>query len=99
MSVNRYFNITDDYRVTSDKYQYFILKKRVVVDKESKNFGETFWDTEAYLPKIEDVMKYFLERGIKDDIGNINAIAAWVNEIESKFTEFLKVERGRKGLK
>lgn len=99
MSVNNYFDITSDYRITSDKYQYIILKKRIIADKESENYGKEDWDSEAFLPKIEDVMRYFLERGIKDEIGSIHAIAAWVNEIESKFAEFLKAERDRKDSK
>lgn len=96
MSTQNFFDITDDYRLTSDKYQFILLKKRVIKDKDSKNYGEIAWDTEAFLPQIQDVLKYFTEKGIKDEIGNIHAIAAWVNEIESKFAEFLKAYKDRK---
>lgn len=96
MSTQRFFEINDDYRITSDKYQYILLKKRIVQDKDSKNYGEAAWDTEAFLPNIEDVLKFFMERGIKDEIGDIHAIAAWVNEIESRFTEFLDAYKSKK---
>lgn len=95
MSSQNFFDITDEYRVTSDKYQYIILKKRIVEDEDSKNYGQISWDTEAFLPKIEDVLEFFTEKGIKENLGDIHMINEWIKGISAAFQEFLKAYKDR----
>lgn len=97
--MGKIFNINDDYRITSDKYQY-IVQKRFIIDKEgSKNHGQVDWRNEVYLPKIEDVLEYFMDLGIKDHIEHIHMINEYFKDMSGKFKEFLDAYKDRKGRK
>jgi len=98
MSTQNFFNITDEYRVTSDKYQYIILKRRVVSDKDAKHYGEVFWDAEAFIPDIDGVLQFFTDKGIKDNLGDIHMINDWIKGISAKFQEFLKAYRDKENI-
>lgn len=91
MSIEKSFAITDEYKISADKYQYIVLKKQIIETPGSKHYGETMWNTEAFIPKINDVVKYLVNAGVRENIGDIHAIASWINHIEAKFDEFLKL--------
>lgn len=84
MSLNKYFQIDKTTRLTSDKYQFIIETGTVVKDKESPRCGLINWSNEAFLPKIEDVLRWLADRDIKSNIENIHVAANWTKDLESK---------------
>ena len=99
MSTGKIYNINDEYRITSDSMQY-IIQKKFIIDKEgSKNNGKIDWRNEAYVPKIQDVLKFFMELGIKENLDNIHVIKEYLDNMSGKFDEFLKAYKDRKGIK
>jgi len=99
MSTGKLFNINDEYRITSDSYQ-FIVQKKFIIDKEgSKNNGQIDWRNEAYLPQIQDVLRFFMDLGIKENLDDIHMIKEYFDDMTGKFNEFLEAYKDRKGLK
>ena len=99
MSVDKTFQISDDYKLGADTHQYIIYKKRIVEDVKSKNFGQEVWDYEAYLPRIRDVISYLAEIGIKENIDDLYAALDWVTNLENKVEVFDKARKYRESLK
>ena len=96
MSTGKIYNVSDEYRITSDVYQ-FIIQKKFIIDKVgSKNHGQIDWRNEAYLPKIEDVLEYFMDLGVKENLDDIHMINEYLKDMSGKFQEFLKAERDRR---
>ena len=51
--------ITDDYKITSDKYQYILKKKRVV--QEGENKGKEMWIDKLFFGTMNNMLAYLPE--------------------------------------
>ena len=99
MSTGKIYNINDEYRITSDKYQYIIQKRYINQEEGSENYGETYWQNDAYLPQIQDVLNFFMELGIKENLDDIHVIKEYLDNMSGKFVEFLAAYKDKKGIK
>lgn len=85
--------LDENHRLTSDKHQFIIQKKMINDDKESKNYREEYWVNDAYVPKIEYVLRYMINNKIKENINDVEKIVSSVQSLESKFEDLLKAKR------
>ena len=85
--------LDENHRLDSDRYQFIIQKRTVVVKKEAKHLGEEFWDNVAYLPKIEDVLRYMIHKEIKENMDDVGKIVLAVQNLENKFEDLLKARK------
>lgn len=85
--------LDENHRLTSDKHQFIIQKKMINDDKESKNYREEYWVNDAYVPKIEYVLRYMINNKIKENINDVEKIVSAVQGLESKFEDLLKAKR------
>lgn len=72
--------INEDYRILAeDKMNIQLQRRKVVQDKQSKNYGKETWTTQAYCCSFKSALKTFLdwevnETGLKDLETIINKI-------------------------
>ena len=86
--------INDDWGLDSDKLQFILLKRTVNQKKDSENFGKDVWINEAYLPKIEDVLKYITTHEIKQNLEyGIEVIVEAVYEMQGIFDKLFEAEK------
>lgn len=77
--------INENYYLDSDDLQYILLKKTIVTNKESKNFGKEMFKNIGYYGTLESLKKSLLEKEIKDNIellNNIDKVVELKNELE-----------------
>lgn len=77
--------INEKYYLDSDKLQYILLEKSIVVKKESENCGKEIFKNIGYYGTLESLKKSLLEKEIKENLGllnNINKVIELKNELE-----------------
>lgn len=80
METEKYIHITDDYYLSTDKYNFIISKKLTCTDKA----GNPIMRNEAYCGSLESLYKILSERYIKeysDLLLNIDAAAKKIEEM------------------
>jgi hypothetical protein len=88
--------INDDWGLDSDRLQFILLKRSTVSKKDSENFGKEVWTNEAYLPKIEDVLRYLTTHEIKQNLEyGIEVIVEAVYEMQKIFDKLFEAEKQR----
>ena len=54
--------INDDWKITTDKWNFIVEKRSVVTKKGSANLGKSFWKQEAYYPTLEQAFNAIVDR-------------------------------------
>ena len=86
--------INNDYGLDSDKLQFILLKRGENKTESSENFGKETWSNEAYLPKIEDVLRYITTHEIKQNLEyGIEVVVESIFEMEKIFDKLLEAEK------
>jgi hypothetical protein len=80
------FNITEDWRVETDSFNFTLQRRRVVRDKKSKNFGQESWGENKYYGSMRLLLAALAERGIRESSelaeihGHLERVLAVINE-------------------
>lgn len=84
--------IDEDYKITSDEYQYILQEKKVKKNsKDKENIGETYWVSRGYHGSIESALKGYKKVKIHhSDIKNIEQLLNKIEEIDKKIESVLK---------
>lgn len=60
--------IGDDWAIEMDENCVTILKRRVVEDKDSPNFGKEFWDNKWYYTDLTQTLQNLVDRDLQSQI-------------------------------
>lgn len=60
--------IGDDWAISIDETCVTILKRRVVQDKDSPNYGEESWENKWYYTDLEMALQSFVDRDLQSQI-------------------------------
>ena len=89
MKVN--IQLTDDYRVRVDTYNYILQKKNIVQDKESENYGKEVWHTIGYYSSLERVVDKLVDLEIRQsDLTEISTVVKLVEGIKAEIISNLE---------
>lgn len=81
----------DDYRITTDKYQYVLQERRIV--KEGKAAGEEAWDIIGYYSKLEHALERFVDIRVKSsDLTSIKELIDLQRKLRKEVRSFIGME-------
>ena len=87
--------LTDDYRLTTDAYNYILQKRRVIQDEESENFGKESWSNVSYHGRFKDVISKLIDLEIKQsDVTDLQELEDLIFMVERDIS--LELERAFK---
>ena len=77
--------VTETIFIDADDHQFVVREKKKVQEKESKKYGEEYWDNLGYFKNIEMAVKYvelvLLRREIATKDMPFNKIPTVINKI------------------
>lgn len=81
--------IDDDYRITSDQYQWILQKMRVVATGKRK--GEVDWDCITYHASLKQSLSSYLERSLRlSEASSLKELQEVSDKCESKIDKLFK---------
>lgn len=79
------FQLNENWQVTTDPYQFQLKNKRIIKDKNSKNFGGVMWDVVGYYPTLDLLIKGCLKQEILksdfDDLVDLEAHLSFLSDV------------------
>lgn len=89
--------VTETIFIDADDHQFVVREKKKVQEKESKKYGEEYWDNLGYFKNIETAVGYIelvlLRREIATKDMPFNKIPAVINKIHKDITKIFKEEK------
>ena len=81
--------LSEDYQITSDKYQYMLQERKVPTKGE--NIGKEYWDNIGYYNKLQTVLEDYVDMRVRTS--NKNSVAeliTYLKEIKKEVTNMMK---------
>lgn len=89
--------VTETIFIDADDHQLVVREKKKVQEKESKKYGEEYWDNLGHFKNIEMAVEYIelllLRRKIATENIPFNKIPAVINKIHKDITKIFKEEK------
>jgi hypothetical protein len=83
--------LSEDYQLTSDKYQY-ILQERKIAEK-GKQKGKERWDNVGYYSKLNQALESYIDMRVKDsDNNSVAGLLSYLKEITKEVKALAEVE-------
>lgn len=89
--------VTETIFIDADDHQFVVREKKKVQEKESKKYGEEYWDNLGHFKNIENAVEYIelvlLRRKIATKDMPFNKIPTVINKIHKDITKIFKEEK------
>lgn len=89
--------VTETIFIDADDHQFVVREKKKIQEKESKKYGEEYWDNLGYFKNIEMAVKYIelvlLRRKIATENMPFNKIPTVISKIHKDITKIFKEEK------
>lgn len=83
--------LSDDYQLTSDRYQYIIQEKKVV--KKGKTQGTEYWDNIGYYNTLQGALDSYVNMRVRiSDKNTLTELLAYLKEIKKEVIALVEVE-------
>ena len=80
----------DDYRLTSDRYQYILQERKV--PQKGKNIGKEYWDNIGYYSKLQNALDDYIDMRVKlSDVKSITEIINHLKELKKEVKDLMEV--------
>ena len=89
--------LDENFRLDSDKYNFILQEKKIVQDKDSKNYGQEVWENRAYCGHIKDVLNYIIRKKIKANMDTLKSVQEAIIATEEIFDKLLEADRKGRG--
>lgn len=75
--------LSEDYQLTSDRYQYIIQERKVV--KAGKTKGKEYWENIGYYKKLQTALECYIDMRVRtSDKNSLTELLAYSKEIKKE---------------
>jgi len=84
--------LTEDYRLTNDSHNPFIIQKRnVVQDKESENYGKETWHSVSWHGNLDQVASKMIDLKVtQSKVTELSTLHKLIENLKEEIAENLK---------
>lgn len=83
--------LTDDYRLKADTYNYILQKKNIVQDEESENYGKEVWHTIGYYSSLDRVVDKLVDLKVRQSkLTELSTVVKLVEGIKAEIISNLE---------
>ena len=80
----------DDYRLTSDRYQYILQERRI--SQKGENIGKEYWGNIGYYSNLQIALDDYVDKRVKlSDVKSITEIINHLKELKKEVKDLVEV--------